>query len=161
MDLGKYVKENETNGRNVLIRLNEQYKIFKEITFTEDRYNNIDAEAVSYKGNKIAIEIKTRTFPMTKYESVFVDKLKFDYLIDLHNTTGIYPLLIYVFSDESIMIYDLTKWVETKPRLIERRIKDYAHVYVDKEDRMLYEINYDDVLLACVNNGDKFSIYKK
>lgn len=155
MSINGFVNEHENKGRLRLQMLNNQYKLFKEIHFTAGALDYIDADAISYRDTPIIIEIKTRRFPTFRYEEMYIDKTKFDKMLNAYKEDGLYPLLIYFFEDNGCMIFDLTKWRSYPPEETEQMINDPVHTHTLYETRKLYKLHYKDAWKIFLHNREK------
>ena len=67
--------------------------------------DRIDYDAITSKGNKVNIEVKTRTCTSTQYPTTFIKKDKVEALV---NADG-YALYINFFSDGVVGVWIITK----------------------------------------------------
>lgn len=130
-----YCMKCESLDDQLLMSLNDQYNIFKDLV-RQDLYCRYDFVGTATKSNmKCNIELKCRT--TMDYEDLFIEKTKFEYLMEQYNLNKNIPVYINFTTKGEAVIYNLLAWAKETPKLIEVTIWDHMNSRYKKVLRYL------------------------
>lgn len=131
--------------KSSLVEREKMEKIFNKFNvlvynFTdEDGFDKHDGSYINSKKEHITFEVKVRNVPNNKYSTTVIEKSKYDYLMNLENTT---PYLFIFFSDNTYFIHKLSKdnnYKQTKMKAPKTTaadnsmiMKDFVEIKIDK-----------------------------
>lgn len=83
--------------------------------FTDsDGYDRYDGLFFNSKNERIFFEVKNRKVYSNQYTTSFIDYSKYEFLIELNKKTGDKVFVFIFYSDDKVLIQDLTKANITK-----------------------------------------------
>lgn len=147
--MNRIVEQCEKKGRATFISFLQQIGI-KDIQPTEDEYDQVDLFFTSKKGNKIAVEIKTRDKKYEYYDTYMMEEIKYNGIKQRMKEEGAQAgLYVYIF-DNHIYIYNIEDCAkgEKQTRVLpknhfsnEKTVKD---MFFFRKDKALVMAQYVD-----------------
>lgn len=119
-----YYEESEKTDNAYFERFNDYMKWFT-ITERQGHFNRIDYYCTDKKGRNVSVELKLRYNTINTFDSIFIEEEKFSTMINKFNNENFLPLFINFFQNgDNVAVWDLRKYADKKPELIEKIILD-------------------------------------
>lgn len=140
MTAQQHCQKYEQNGRAIMISYLQQIGI-TDINPTTDEYDSVDLFFTSKKGNKVAVEIKTRDPKYEGYPTYIMEQIKYDGMKERMNkagaTIGLYVFIfnnhIYIYNIEDIVASTDPVAAQMKANSYSDRVKTKQIYYFDKD----------------------------
>lgn len=147
--MNKVVEQCEKKGRTTFISFLQQIGI-TDITPTTDEYDSVDLFFTSKKGNKVAVEVKTRDPKYEGYPTYIMEQIKYDGMKERMKESGAtVGLYVFIFNSH-IYIYNIEDCAkgEKQTRVLpknhfsnEKTVKD---MFFFRKDKALVMAQYVD-----------------
>lgn len=132
----------EQNGRAIMISYLQQIGI-TDITPTTDEYDSVDLFFTSKKGNKVAVEIKTRNPNYENFDTFILEQIKYDgikkRMQEENANIGLYVNIfgdhLYIYNIEDIIAESVN--VVMKANSYSNRVKQKDIIYFDKDKAII------------------------
>lgn len=126
-------QNDEQKGRAIMISFLQQMGI-KDINPTTDEYDSVDIFFTSKKGNKVAVEVKTRDPKYEGYPTYILEQIKYDGMKERMNESGAtIGLYVFIFNNH-IYIYNIDDIVaSTEPVASRMKANSFSNRYKTKQ----------------------------
>lgn len=106
----------------------------KDINPTTDEYDSVDIFFTSKKGNKVAVEVKTRDPKYEGYPTYILEQIKYDGMKERMNESGAtIGLYVFIFNNH-IYIYNIDDIVaSTQPVAARMKANSFSNRYKTKQ----------------------------
>lgn len=143
----------EQNGRAIMISYLQQIGI-TDITPTTDEYDSVDLFFTSKKGNKVAVEVKTRDPKYEGYPTYIMEQIKYDGMKERMKESGAtIGLYVFIFNNH-IYIYNIEDIVaSTEPVAAQMKANSYSNRYKSKQ---IYYFDKDLALVKAQLTNNKW-----
>lgn len=146
-------QKDEQRGRAIMISYLQQIGI-TDITPTTDEYDSVDLFFTSKKGNKVAVEVKTRDPKYEGYPTYILEQIKYDGMKERMNESGAtIGLYVFIFNSH-IYIYNIEDIVaSTEPVASRMKANSYSNRYKSKQ---IYYFDKDLAIMKAQFTNNKW-----
>lgn len=125
-----------------------------DITPTTDEYDSVDLFFTSKKGNKVAVEVKTRDPKYEGYPTYILEQIKYDGMKERMNESGAtIGLYVFIFNSH-IYIYNIEDIVaSTEPVASRMKANSYSNRYKSKQ---IYYFDKDLAIMKAQFTNNKW-----
>lgn len=138
-------KQYEEKGRMKLEKLLNASRKIKSYLFSTNRYDRYDCTSTGTSGELTIFEIKDRQIPSDKYDTILLERGKYDAMVKAYQDSGYTPYYINFYTD-CYYVFPLLKIenVESRTQEIPATPNTYNYSYTDKVVKKVIMLNKEE-----------------